>query len=201
MKKTITRILFLFMLLALIPSVNVQAASKKSAYKAYRSWLAKSAPVSDSGKAYEYCLLDLDNDKVPELIGHYYDKDYFRDHYVICTFDGKKVNTKKLAADFRTDVSYLPQKGKVQLLGIDSPAFMTIYIKIYTIKKGKIKSSASGDTSFDTDTNKFIYEWKGKRVSKKAFDKASKKAFNSSNGKSFSELKYISKSKMKKKLK
>lgn len=198
-KKRFIKVLLLVMFIMLVPSVSVQAASKKKAYKAYYNWLAKEAP-----KEYKkYTLVKLDGDKVPELIGHYSVE--YLDYYIVCSYDGKNVVTQEFqegvatAGGFRGSLLYIPKKGKIL-----SSSFLAgtgdANDDIYALKKGKFKRVAAGESGYEFNGDQH-YTWNNKKVSKKNYNKKLKKVFNKSKGKSFTSLKYISKSKMKKKLK
>jgi hypothetical protein len=198
-KKRLLEVLLLVMFVMVVPTVSVQAASKKDAYKAYSNWLAKEAP-----KQYKkYTLVKLDGDKVPELIGYYSDEGM--DYYIVCAYDGKNVVTQEVqegvasVGGFRGSLLYMPKKGKIWSNSI-SAGTGAEYDAVYVLKNGKFKSAASGSSEYGLNGKK-QYIWNDKRVSKKNYNKNLKKSFNTSKGKTFTSLKYISKSNMKKKLK
>lgn len=199
MKKMMTQLMILVMLILAIPATDVQAAgSNKKAYKAYVNWLNKKAPSEYK----KFALVKLDGDKLPELVGQY--KVCGMEYYIICSYDGKKVRTRELAAGvamvggFRGNVSYIPKKGKI---------FET-YIyggsgegtdNVYQLKKGKFKRAASGSSKYNS-RGKQTFKWGKKKVNNKTYHNKLNKAFNRSKEKSFDELKYISKTDMRKKL-
>ncbi len=199
MKKKSLIVVLLFVLFLMIPSNDVEAASKKKVYKAYYSWLIKKAPKSYK----EYSLVKLDSDKIPELIGHYQD-DYGMHYYIICAYNGKKVVTNGLYAgmaytsSYTGSLYYIPKKGKI-LQYTSYAAGTQKSDEVYKLKKGKLKVVANG--TFEYRNNKSIYRWNDKKVSKSTYNKKLKKAFNQSKAKSFGDIQYYSKSKMKKKLK
>ncbi len=199
MKKTITKLLLLLMLVLAIPTTDVQAAgSKKKAYKAYVNWLNKKAPSQYK----MFALVKLDGDKVPELVGQYINGGM--EYYVICSYDGKKVRTKEFAAGvsgvggFRGAVSYIPKKGKVLERYIYAGTGAGTD-NVYQLKKGKFKMAASGSSKYNSQ-GKQSFKWGKKKVSNKTYNNKLNKAFNCSKGESFAGLKYMSKSKMKKRL-
>lgn len=197
MKKIVAMLLVFTVLCSGIPSTQVQAASKAKTYKAYYNWLNKKSPSLYK----KYKLVNLDGDKVPELVGCFKDKDFGVTYYVVCSYNGKKVTTEEFAGGaassggFRGGVSYIPGKGKI-LSTEWSSGTGEGDDTLYQLKKGKFKATILGTFKMGMS-----YKWKKKKVSEKVYYKKLKKVFNSSKAKSFDELKYISKSKMKKKLK
>lgn len=199
MKKMILQLMILVMLILAVPTTDVQAAgSNKKAYKAYANWLNKKAPSQYK----KFTLVKLDGDKVPELVGQY--KDRGMEYYIICSYDGKKVRTKELAAGvamiggFRGAVSYIPKKGKIletYIYGGTGAGNDTVY----QLKKGKFKKAASGSSQYNS-RGKQTFKWGKKKVNGDTYNNNLNKAFNHSKEKSFADLKYISKSNMKKKL-
>ncbi len=201
MRKSIVRFFVIALIAALLPSMSIQAASKKKVYKAYYNWLVKSAP-----SAYKkYCLVDLDGDNISELVGFYCNKKYgVINNYIICYYDGKKVVTKTFTdgvasvGGYRGSLTYIPRKGKIMdasLLGGTGSQSN----EVYKLKNGTLKRTAIANIEYVNGKAK--YKWNGKSVSKKTYTSKLKKAFNTSNPKAFSDLKYISKAKMKKALK
>lgn len=192
--------MILAILVLTIPATDVQAAgSSKKAYKAYVNWLNKKAPSEYK----KFTLVKLDGDKVPELVGQC--KDGYMEYYIVCSYNGKKVNAREFAAGvapvggFRGTVSYIPKKGKI-LETYLSGGTGAQEDNVYQLKKGKLKKAAAGSSAYNSQ-GKQTFKWGKKKVSQANYNKNLNKAFNRSKGKSFSKLKYISKAKMKKKLK
>ena len=212
-KRVIAFVLALVVVIGFMPQLSAEAAgtrTKKAAYKAYYDWIKSSeSKISDynTHRYNKYKLIDLDNDKIPELIGLYQDRNQtFIDNYVICAFDGEKVNSVKVTSGvagvggFRGGASYVPKKGKV---------FETVwhsigsyeYHTVYKIKNGQIKKQYDINFNLDYKTNKKVYKCNDKKISKSKYDSLVKKKCTSSKAKGFGNLKYISKKKMLKKLK
>lgn len=195
MKKIIATVLLFSMICSVMPSAKVQAAGKEKAYKAYYEWLQKEAPSLYK----KYKLVKLDGDNIPELVGYAKEDGAFLYYYIICSYDGKKVNTKTFEegafGSFRGGASYIPKKGKIHVSSMSSGTGKGSD-DLCTLKKGKFK-----ETELGTFQLNMSYKWKKKKVSEKVYYKKLDQAFDSSKAKSFSDLKYISKSKMKKKLK
>ena len=212
-KRVIALLLALVVVIGFMPQGSAEAAgtrTKKAAYKAYYDWIKSSeSKVSDynTHRYNKYKLIDLDNDKIPELVGLYQDRNQtYIDNYIICSFDGVKVNTVKLTAGvagvggFRGGASYVPKKGKVFQTTFHSVGSYE-YHHVYKIKKGEIKETYDVNYNMDFRSNKRIYKCNGKKISKSKFNSLVKKKCSSSKSKDFGKLKYISKKKMLKKLK
>ncbi len=212
-KRFISMLLVLAVLVAAFPSSNVEAASrtKKKAYKAYYKWMkSDEMKISDyrEEKFNKFKLVDLDNDKIPELIALYEDRvGTDVNTYAICTFDGKKVNSIKVcsgvagAGGFRGSVSYIPKKGKIAAYSMSSGTGSS-YDTYYKIKKGKIvitHTLTMERTFYPQQTE--TYKVNKKVVSKSKFEKTEKKIYASKKSVNFDKLKFISKKKMLKKLK
>ena len=208
MKKIVTSILLaLILLVGSISMGNVEAASrsKKKAYKAYYDWMKSSA-----AKEYKkFRLEDLDKDGIPELIALNQERKMtYIDCYMICAFDGTKVNTISLmagvagAGGYRGSSSYIPKKGKIYEYSFHSIGSYE-YKTAYTLKKGVFnkKHSLSMERIYTKGKYKATYKYNNKKINKKKFKSLSKKYFSSNKEKSFEDLKYISKKKMLKKLK
>ncbi len=198
MKKIITRLIVFLLIILAVPVLDVQAAgNNKKACKAYRSWLNKKAP----SKYKEFALVKLDKDSVPELVGHYQKNGM--DHYVICGYDGRKVVTKRLSdgvapvGGYRGVWMYMPKKGKLLHEYIYGGTGSECD-EVYHFKKGKLKLVTTGSKEYQC--GKKICAWGGKKTGKGNYERKLKKAFNTSKGKVFYDLKYISRTKMKKKL-
>ena len=211
--RIIAMILAIVVIISVFPASNVEAASrtKKKAYKAYYKWIK-----SDEAKADDYAnhrfnkfkLLDLDNDKIPELIALYEDRNNTDiNNYAICTYDGKKVNSLKVsegvagAGGFRGVVTYIPKKGKIAACTSWAPSGSS-YDTYYKIKKGKIiKTNELSMTREFYPKATETYKINSKTVSKSKYNKTEKKIYASKKAAYFEKLKYISKKKMLKKLK
>lgn len=203
MKKYITRILIFVLLLSVVPATDVQAASKKKVYKAYYNYLVKKSNSGDLKKFTKYCLVNLDGDRIPELVGYHKDKDLAVDRYVICSYNGKKVVTKEFqdgvasSGGYRGLLTYIPNKGKIKHSYISSGSGSE-YVEVYSLKKGVYKKTVDAGSEYRNGRH---YRWGNTPVSKSTYDRKLNKAFNADRSKRFCDLKYISKTKMKKKLK
>ncbi len=206
MKKRMLAILItLVIILSVVPSVNTEAAArtKKKAYKAYYSWIKKSA---DAKKYTDYKLLDMNNDKIPELIGTYQDADnQYLHYYIVCSYDGSEVKMLGLVDGVnsfgKTTVSYIPKAGKVCSTSTTSSTTSS-FDYIHKIKKdGKLEILAKTSKTKSYDQTGYIYRWDDVEVTEAEYNKKYAKAYNASKAKSFGSLKYTSKKKMLKQLK
>lgn len=199
MKKIITTVLLFSMLCSIMPSSRVQATKKEEAYQAFYHWLETDAPPY----CQEYQLVKIDGDDVPELVGYYKSKRQKRYYYIICSYDGKNLRAYQFCEGFKSasPISYIQGKGKMLFsnhpLEGDSDSG---YDLLVTLKKGKFTDDYVGRIEVGSK-GKLQYEWKKKKVSEQVYEKNLKKVFDQSKAQAFSKLKYISKSKMKKKLK
>ena len=202
--------MFFLLIMLFMNGKNVQAASSKKAYKAYYNWLVKDVP----SKYKAFCLVKLDGDNTMELVGHYKRKEYWdsrikdynisEDCYIICSYNGKDVVVEEFGEGkvnrCYSELSYIPNKGKIRKSTFPSGAGVS-WDEIVTLKKGKFKETASGTINCSGNYSEWDYIWNNKSVTEKKYKKLLKKAFDNSKAKSFSDLKFISKKKMKKKLK
>ena len=220
-KRLIAAILALVVVIGFMPQGSAEAAgkiSKKAAYKAYYKWMkSDDAKIERWYGGYKkvyykkYTLLDINGDKVPELIALYEDRDgTWINSYKICQFDGTKVNVLETqsgvagAGGYRGDTTVTPKKGRLYIFSISSGTGST-YEEYYKVtKKGFQKKYDLDFTRSYMNGETLTYKINDKTVSKKKFNSLHKKlerTYNSKKSKSLEDLKYISRKKMLKKLK
>ena len=84
MKKSLSVILLLALIIGIIPVQSVKAADTKDAYKAYSKWIEEKAPKDYT----EFKKLHIDNDGIPELLAMYDqsgDWGIYKE-FILCTF-------------------------------------------------------------------------------------------------------------------
>lgn len=194
MKKTATRLLLLMLLIFAVSPVSAHAAGKKAVYKAYTNWMNS----KEATKYKKFCLVELDSDKIPELIGVYNRTGYPGiNNYIICSYSGGKI-VKRAFQDAagtggaRITISYVPRKGKLVSCQGHSMSPVDDYI-VYKWKGGQWRNAGQGTKNYISGK----CTWGKKSMSKSKFDKK----VSAKNSKPFFELTFISKAKMRKKLK
>lgn len=199
MKKIIAKLLVFVMILLAVPVTDTQAAdNSKKAYKAYRTWLTKKAPA----KYKKYALTDLNGDGTSELVGRYKKGETI--FIIICSFNGKKVVTKQFqdgvttSGGYRASLQYIPKTGKILYSTMDVSSGKEKNA-IYQLKKGQLKRSAYGTAKYSR--RGVSCKWGKKKVSENTYNAKLEKAFDFSKAKQLVDLKYISREKVKKKLK
>ncbi len=221
-RRIITFLLALVVIIGFMPQGNVEAAgkiSKKAAYKAYYNWMKSSnakTEVYDGTfhKVYykKYTLVDINNDKVPELIALYENRyQTWLNYYKICSFDGYKVNEFSAssgvagAGGYRGYTKITPKKSKLYSFSTSSGTGSTYESYYKFTKKGfKEKYSLNFERTYVSGGEKLTYKINNKVVSKKKFNSVHKKlekSYNSGKSTDLDDLKYISRKKMLKKLK
>ncbi|MBE5922892.1 MAG: hypothetical protein E7271_00300 [Lachnospiraceae bacterium] len=222
-KRIITVFIVLAALFCFIPKCSSEAAgkiTKKKAYKAYYKWMesdeAKTEVYNRKTKEYskiyytEYALLDINGDKVKELIALYKDREGTHiNRYVICHFNGKKVNTLIASSGvsgvggYRGGTVAVPPKGVIAAHSISSGTGSK-YDTYYKMTKAGFKEiySLTYDRSYTMEGETISYIINHKKASKKEYNKLKKKLDKKySNEKDIDDLKYVSRKKMLKKLK
>ncbi|MBR6223257.1 MAG: hypothetical protein IKQ71_07450 [Lachnospiraceae bacterium] len=209
-KRIFSLFLALVMALCLVPSANTYAAkrTKKAALKAYYAYLKSGKPQTYRDKKYnKFTLMDLDNDKIPELVAQYKDREgTFVDYYVILAYDGSTVQTLDVsegvagAGGFRGNLSYMPKKGLIYNLTWSSGTGSQ-YNTLYSLKNGKFTTKVKMVNERDMKTYKLNYTWNGKKTTEKKQNAKFNKLYNTKKAKTFDKLKYISRKKMLSKLK
>ena len=214
-KKSIS-IIILIIVLGTILALPANAATKKQkAFKAYAKWI-KSDPDygADYIKNTRYAFAYIDGDKIPELIVKHQLPIISGDRraYSVLAYKKGKVNVLNLhdgvasAGGFRGEIYYIP---KMSMLLARSWASGTGYYSedIYQLKKSEWNKAYYGTYIRNYSSSTYgQYEikdcnWQGKSVSPKKYARKLKKVFDEQEGILFTDIKYMTKSKILKKLK
>ena len=203
MKKHLAAVLLLIstVILAAFP---VQASTKSKTYKAYKTWISKGAKDSHGDKYNKFCLVNIDADKIPELVAT--SSNYGISTYYILSYKGNRLVSLTLyggvsgTGGYRGNSMYLPSKGRLLAISASSGGRGSIQHTVYKLTKNGFSKYRTG--SYDgifagSETN---IQWNGKSVSIQQYNKSFKKAFNMKKGKYFDKLKYVSKAAILKKL-
>ena len=176
----------------------VHASQKEDAFNAYYQLIeelhkADSNPLSEVYDEFE--LVYIDDDAVPELLAvdvpvDEYDNNGTYQYALYTYYGGEAVKLGDFssgvasAGGYRGSTMYIKKSGKVYETYISSGTGDGSDI-VYKMKNGNLVKKAKGDYHLATDTQ----EWKGKTVSKKAYNKKLKKAFNTNKGINLEEIK------------
>lgn len=186
-------------------SASENDSSYKSAYYKLIKKLHKGNDVSEEGFD-RFKLIYLDNDDIPELLAVDTPSDEFDNNniylYELYTFyNGEAVKLGDYssgvasAGGYRGNTYYIKKSGKIYETSHASASGDGKDI-VYSIQDGTMNEIANGDFNIASDDAK----WNGKAMKTDRYQKKLKKVFNLKKAKSFEEIKTISYSSMKKKL-
>ena len=209
-KSLLALLLTASLVLLTFTSVPASAEENDTAYKAAYlkliQELRKGNDVSEEGFD-RFKLIYLDNDRIPELLAVDTPSDEYDNNntyvYVIYTFyNGKAVELGEYqsgvasAGGYRGNTYYIKKSGKIFESYHDS-ASGDGKDTVYSLQDGKMNAIAEGEFNIASDDT----TWNGKAMNSTKYNKKLNKVFKLKKAISFEEIKTISYSSMKKKLK
>lgn len=164
-------------------TITVKKVSK--AWKKAYLKIVNQQHQTETGVSYEYRLIDINSDGVPEL---YVDRQIVAYGSELFTYYKKKVNSVLCPV---YGVTYI--KGKKNKIKASFEHMGFGYDHIFRLQKGKFKTLYHGefyndpDSEFKYDSKGSIiydhYKWNNKKVSRSNYKKSLKKAFNKNKAK------------------
>ena len=190
-------------------AIPASASETDEAYKAAYYALIKELHKADefTGGFDRYALIYLDDDDVPELLAvdtpsDEYDNNGTYVYELFTYYDGKAVKLGNYASGvasaggYRGNTMYIKKSGKIYETYISSGSGNGGDI-VAQLKDGEMVELGQGTFNIESDTS----IWNGKTVSNKKYTKSFNKLFKTKKAKSFEDVKTITYSKMRKKLK
>ena len=165
---------FVLLAVAVLP-LQAQASTKAKAFKAYRKWIKQGATYNYT-KYDEFCLTRIDSDKIPELVARK-KYDAYVSHFVVLTWKKNKLYKQTFASGvasvggFRGEAVFIPKKGKIMQSSVSAGTGRCSDF-VYKLTKKGIQTYAEGNFIIDLSSS---YQWKGKSVSEKDYQKKLKK--------------------------
>ena len=138
MKKHLAAVLLLIstVILAAFP---VQASTKSKTYKAYKTWISKGAKDSHGDKYNKFCLVNIDADKIPELVAT--SSNYGISTYYILSCKGNRLVSLTMyggvsgTGGYRGNSMYRPSKGRLLAISASSGGRGSIQHTVYKLTK------------------------------------------------------------------
>lgn len=189
-------------------AIPASASEKDQAFKAYYDLIEELHKGDEfSGGSDRFALIYVDDDEVPELLAvdtpaDEYDNNGTYIYELYTYYDGKVVKLGNYASGvasaggYRGNTMYIKKSGKIYETYMSAASGDGGEI-VSQLKDGEMVELGQGTFNIGSDTA----TWNGKTVSAKKYSKKLSKIFKTKKAKSFEELKTISYSKMRKKLK